>query len=101
MSLHIIENAEENKDGQLIWEKKIPGPEGTTKTHDVNVTALLSPGKRTTGDVDILVHEAKQDNVDNPAFPANQETLNEAAKEIIEDLGLEPAWKGHEPEPHP
>ncbi len=98
--LQLVERAEKNSDGEYIHEEKIPGPDGTTKTRETNVTRLLTPGKRITGDESILVHEAKQHaekGVDNPAYPATKEIANEACTKIIEDEGLEPAWKDHEP----
>jgi len=100
MTLHIIEQAERDDSGDLIYTEKYTTPSGGTRTEESNVSKLLEPGKRTTGDVDILVHAAKQhaeDGVDNPAYPSSADVANEACRKIIEDLGLEPAWKSHEP----
>lgn len=99
--IQLVEQGERNDGGELIYEQEIELSNGGTKTDRCNVSKLLQPGKRTTGDVSILVHEARQaaeDEVGNPAYPANAETATEACRKIIDDLGLEPAWKDHEPE---
>ena len=90
--------AERDEQGDLVYEKEVQHSQGYTVTEETNLTKLLNPGKRTTGDVKILLHEARQaaeDGVDNPAFPANVETTNEAVPKIKAE-GLEPAWKDHE-----
>lgn len=91
--------AERDESGDLVHEREISHRQGHTTTEETNLSALLNPGRRTTGDVDILLHEARQaaaDGVDNPAYPANAETTNEAVPKIKNE-GLEPAWKDHEP----
>ena len=91
--------AERDDSGDLVHEQEIEHSQGHTTTEETNLSALLNPGRRTTGDVNILLHEARQaaeDGVDNPAFPASIETTNEAVPKIKAE-GLEPAWKGHEP----
>jgi len=90
--------AEQDEQGELVHEKEIQHSQGHTVTEETNLSKLLNPGKRTTGDVNILLHEARQaeeDGVDNPAFPADADTTNEAVPKIKAE-GLEPAWKGHE-----
>jgi hypothetical protein len=100
MTLQLIEQAEQDESGEYVYEQKIELPSGGTDVEKCNVTKLFTPGKRTTGDVDILVHEAHQAaemGVDNPAYPADSDVANEACRKIIERDGLEPAWKDHEP----
>ena len=90
--------AERDESGGLIHTKKIKHPQGHTTKEVTNLSALLNPGKRTTGDITILLHEARQaeeKGVDNPAYPADIDTTNEAVPKI-KDEGLEPAWKDHE-----
>lgn len=98
--LMLLDQAERDDSGDLIYKQEFSTPSGGTRTEESNVSKLLEPGKRTTGDVDILVHEAEQDaeeGIDNPAYPATADVANEACRKIIENLGLEPAWKDHEP----
>ena len=100
MTIQLLKQAERNDDGDLIYEKEYETRSGGKRTEKTNVSELLQPGKRTTGDVDILVYEAKQAaerGVDNPAYPATADVANEACRKIIDNLGLEPAWKDHEP----
>lgn len=95
----MIEAAEEDDNGDLVYTKEIEHPQGFTQTKETNLSKLLKPGKRTTGDVEMLLHEARQheeSGVDNPAYPADRDTLNEAVPKI-KDAGLEPAWKHHDP----
>ena len=92
------EQAERNDNGELVHKTEYTHKQGHTVTEKVNLTKLLNPGKRTTGDVNILVHEAEQAESDrkgpeNPAWPTNGEIANEAIQKIV-DKGLEPAWKG-------
>lgn len=95
-------NAERDESGDLVHTKEVTHKQGHTITKETNLSALFNPGKRTTGDVNILLHEARQavserPGPDNPAFPASAEATNEAVPRIKEE-GLEPAWKDHEPE---
>lgn len=52
-------------------------------------------GRRTTGDIDILVIEAELvaegKDVENPAIPADTDVAREAAERIVE-RGMEPQW---------
>jgi hypothetical protein len=92
--------AERDDNGDLVYIKEIEHPAGHTETRETNLSKLLNPGQRKTGDVNILLHEARQHaegGVDNPAYPIDRETLNEAVPKI-KDEGLEPAWKHHDPE---
>jgi hypothetical protein len=91
------EQAERNDNGDLVHETEYTHKQGHTVTERVNLTKLLNPGQRTTGDVDILVHEARQAESDrhgpeNPAWPTNGDIANEAIQKIV-DEGLTPAWK--------
>jgi len=97
MTSSMREKAEE-QDGQLIWEKSVPAAGGGTTTREVDVTALLTPGRRQTGNVEHLLIEARlYDERDreewggNPAYPT--EGIVEQAIERIEAEGLEPAWR--------
>jgi hypothetical protein len=75
------------------------------RTKETNVSALFDPGKRTTNNIDILIAEAEQqargDEVDNPAFPADVQLAQRATKKIVEKLGLTPAYSSAEPGVHP
>ena len=91
-------DAERDESGDLVHTHEQKHEQGHTTKEVTNLSKLLNPGKRTTGDVSILLHEARQaaeKGVDNPAFPADIETTNEAVPRIKAE-GLEPAWKGHE-----
>lgn len=92
----MIENAEENDDGELIWEHTVPVAAGGTREIETNVTHLLTPGTRKTGTVEHLVIEAELydegEGGGNPARPVNAEVAKQAI-EKIESEGLEPAWR--------
>lgn len=99
MTIRMLDRAEEDDDGDLIWERDIPVLMGGTKTAETNVTNLLKPGLRKTGDVEHLVIEAElYDERDesewggNPARPVDAETAKRAI-ERIEEKGLTPAWR--------
>ena len=95
MSEHILDvfdEAEENSDGDLVVTRE--GRMGNE--HDVNLTKLFRPGKRKTGNVDMLLIEARlaDENPDkdrNPAFPVNGDVADEAL-DRMESERLEPAW---------
>lgn len=89
--------AHTNAEGDLVHKREYTHETGDTKTEKMNLSKLLNPGKRTTADFDILLHEARQaerDGVDNPAFPT-RESIRTEAEARIESEGLTPAWKGH------
>ena len=91
------------EDGQLVVRRH---EERThVRTKETNVSALFDPGKRTTNNIDILIAEAEQqargDEVDNPAFPADVALAQRATKKIVERLGLTPAYSSAEPGVHP
>jgi len=93
---NMIDEAERNEDGDLIYEKAVPTATGTT-TVDVNVTTLFTPGPRQTGNVEHLIIEAElaeEKGVDgtNPATPMNAEVAKEAI-ERMEKRDLTPAWR--------
>ncbi len=95
MSEHILavfDEAETNSEGNKVVTRE--GRMGTE--HDVNLTTLFAPGRRKTGNVDMLLIEARlaDENPDkdrNPAFPVNRDVADEAL-DRIESEGLEPAW---------
>lgn len=104
----LIDDAERNDDGDLIYEKTVPGPAGTTIDIEINATSLFTPGERRTNDTMILLTEARAvaeadtpaDAVGNPAKPANDTTAKQAI-ERIEAEGLEPAWRVVDRRPFP
>jgi len=89
-------NAERNDDGRLIWEKSIGSAAGGSKTREIDVTALLNPGPRKTGNIDHLVIEAKLhergEGGGNPAKPVDSDIAKRAIERLDEE-GLEPAWR--------
>ena len=91
----ILEEAERDENGVLVYEHTIQKPNGETKTHKTNVSALLTPGERTTTSIQNLLIEARMvddgKEVENPWIPGNEE-IAEQAIERIEREGLEPAW---------
>lgn len=70
---------------------------GITREHDVDTAPFLTPGMRKTGNVDLLVGEARQHAdedrppVGNPAFPIDEATSEYALAEM-EREDLDPAW---------
>jgi len=92
----LIEEATENDDGDLIYEREIPGPQGTTQTEEINVSALFTPGQRKTGSVEHLLVEARlydeEEGNGNPAKPVNAEVAKQALGRM-EQEGIEPAWR--------
>lgn len=96
MTSRIIEKAERDEHGRLICEREVAAAGGGTRTEEIDATALFAPGVRKTGDVDMLLIEAKQaergDHGGNPAKPASAEVAKTAI-ERIEEAGLEPAWR--------
>lgn len=94
------DDAERDDNGELVLEREVSHPQGHTTTETTNLSRLFNAGKRTTGDVQILLQEARQaasdrPGPDNPAFPSTVKVTNEAVPRI-KDAGLEPAWKDHE-----
>lgn len=92
----ILQEAERNEDGYLIWEREFESQSGTSTTVECNATHLFQPGERQTGSVDILVTEARlADNGEhggNPAKPADGDILKTAMAKM-EQEGLRPAWE--------
>jgi hypothetical protein len=95
----LLQNAEENDKGELVWKRKTQALAGGTKEVETNVTALLQPGMRKTGKVEHLVIEAElyaerepEEWGGNPARPVDSETAKRAIEQI-ESKGLEPAWR--------
>jgi hypothetical protein len=90
------DEAKRNAEGDLIYKKPVPTPGGGSTTQDVNMTTLYQPGDRRTGSVEMLRIEAEfadeGKTIDNPAKPSNADVAKEAI-ELIEDRGLEPAWR--------
>lgn len=85
--LSIYQDAEKDDNGDYIQKKG---------KNDFNVSRLFRPGKRKTGNVQMLVIEArladeKPDKDRNPAFPVNGNIADEAL-DRIEAEGLDPAW---------
>jgi len=95
MTLQMVDSAERNDDGDLVWEKSVGVVDGTTQTREVNVSALLQETPRTSGDVSLLVIEAELiaegRGLDNPAKP----TTAEVAEQVVDRLddGVQPAWE--------
>jgi len=90
-ALEVFDRAERNSDGDLV----VTEDDGVME-HETNLTKLFQPGKRKTGNVEMLVIEARlaDENPDkdrNPAFPVNSDVADEAL-ERIEAEGLDPAW---------
>ena len=99
MTSRMREHAERDDDGALIWERERQALAGGTTTTEINVSALLRPGRRRTGNVAHLVTEAElyaERDADewggNPARPVDSETAARAI-ERIEAKGLTPAWR--------
>ena len=91
-NLELIDEAERNDDGDLVVKRE--GRFGNE--HDVNVSKLFRPGKRTKASVQWLVTEARlhheQDGgLDNPAFPANGDVADKVLEQL-EDEPYDPAW---------
>ena len=97
MTLQMLERAERDDDGRLIWDKPVDVVEGVTQTHEVDVTALLQETPRVSGDVSLLVIEAEQADDDdrhgpeNPARPATAEVAEDVVARL--DEGVRPAWE--------
>ena len=89
------EKAERDDDGDLVYEREVRTRQGTTQTETVNLTALLTPGDRTSDDVSLLVLEAEllADGVqlDNPARPATADVAEDVLARL--DDGVRPAWE--------
>ena len=86
-----------NAEGDLVHEREYTSPSGNTTTKTTNLSKMLNPGKRTTNDIEILLHEARQaerEGVDNPAYPASEGVRSDAESRIMSE-GLTPAWEGH------
>lgn len=91
-----VEDHDKINDGHKIREKKTRGVDGTTKTIDVDQTALLTPGISTTSSLDVITMEAELaaggGAVDNYHIPANDGVLDKALEEL-NGKGLTPAWE--------
>ena len=92
----MVQDAEENNQGEPIYKREIEVAEGATKTVEVNVRRVFRPGDRRTGSHDLLRTEARMaaDGVElgNPAKPINGEVA-EKHVEWCEKEGLQPAWE--------
>jgi len=88
-------DAERNEDGDLVNERDLTTREGHTVTRKVNLTALFTPGSRTSGNVDLLVIEAELAadgaELDNPARPATADVAEAVIRRL--DEGVRPAWE--------
>lgn len=93
-SCPMLQEAEENDDGDLIYTKTVEAPNGTRKEIEVNCTKMYAPGRRRSGNVDLLVIEAElaADGKDlgNPAFPIREEVAEAVHSRLPEDV--DPAW---------
>lgn len=93
-SCPMLQRADPNDDGDLIYERDMQGPEGTTITQEINCTHLYTPGIRKTGNIEILLIEARMaangKELGNPAFPVSPEVAD-AVVARLED-GVEPGW---------
>lgn len=101
MQDNLIKNAEENDDGELIYERVLRLRTGDVRRVEVNVTKLYEPGPTKTADVERLILSAELaeegEGGGNPARPSNAKVAKEAI-ERIEAKGLEPAWRRAEGE---
>lgn len=99
----MLQEAEENDDGNLIYTKEIPGPHGGRREIEVNCTHMYQPGRRKSGNVDLLVIEAElaADGKDlgNPAFPIREEVAEQVHARLDEDV--QPAWMTCTPKEFP
>jgi len=90
------EQAERNDKGRLVWEQTVAAAAGGHVTTEIDVTALLRPGERKTGNIEHLIIEAElhaeEEGGGNPAKPVDAETAKRAIEEL-EQRGLEPAWR--------
>lgn len=95
--MKLLDMAEEDPEtGDLIYETEVTGAAGESKTKRVNVSRLLRPGARRTGNQDILRLEAQWaadgDCPDNPALPVNGEAM-ETFLGWLDGRDLDPAWE--------
>lgn len=89
-----------SEDGRKIREVTTAGPEGETRTLQIDYSTMLASTPSTTSDIDILRIEAQiaDERGDgntgrmNPHIPSNDDVLAEAKARIEED-GLTPAWE--------
>jgi hypothetical protein len=90
------QKAERREDGRMIWEKTVSAAAGGTNTVEVDVTALIRPGRRETGNVEHLIMEAelhdRGQGGKNPAHPIDAETARRADQEL-DKRGLDAAWR--------
>lgn len=93
-SCPMLKQAEENEDGDLIYTEIRIGPEGREHEYELNCTKLYSPGRRKTGDLEILLIEAQLaaegKDLGNPAFPINGEIADQLHERLPDDMN--PAW---------
>lgn len=74
-----------NDEGDKIKRSSVEKDSGETHRSEINVSALFEhTGRRTTGNIDILVYEGLYDpeGVDNPAIPTNIEAARQARRRI-------------------
>lgn len=96
-----------NDDGDKIRRTTVAKDTGETEVGGINVSALFEhTGRRLTGDIDILVHEAtlEPEAVGNPAVPSNVEVAREARRRIERrrddrwfGMSTDLAHNGHKP----
>lgn len=90
----MLQDAEENSDGDFIYTKEVEGPAGSRVEREINCTKLYSPGRRKSGNVDLLVTEAELADggveLGNPAFPIREEIAEQVHARLPDDV--DPAW---------
>jgi len=91
----MVQDAEADSNGEPIYEYEAEVAPGATKTVEINVRRVFSPGERRTGNHDILQIEAKlaDDGVElgNAAKPVDGEVAEQHA-EWCDRNDLRPAW---------
>lgn len=90
----MLKAATKNEDGDLIYTQETKGPSGGNRKQEVNCTAIYSPGRRKTSDVEMLVMEAEMaadgKDLGNPAFPTSGEIAEQVHDRLDDEI--EPAW---------
>lgn len=91
----MVQHADADGDGDPMYEYTVRFGGGASKTIELNLRRLFSPGDRRTGSHDLLQAEAKlaADGVElgNPAKPVNGDVAQKHA-EWCDRNDLQPAW---------
>jgi len=92
---HITQYDDINENGDKIRIRRTMSPHGTEQTIEENLSKHYGTTPSTTGDVQLLIREAKiqaNSGLQNAHIPVSTDVMQQAT-EAIKDKDLTPAWE--------